>query len=71
MWTFRQRGEVPQLSSRARRGLGGALVGAAAVLHGHPSPPLLPAVAVPVVASTVAAVLARPDAPRARPVVRK
>ncbi|MEU6016455.1 YoaK family protein [Streptomyces sp. NPDC047515] len=49
----------------------GALVGAAAVLHGHPSLPLLLAVAVLAVASTVAAVLARSDAPWARPVVRK
>ncbi|MFJ9682456.1 hypothetical protein ACIRP2_31045 [Streptomyces sp. NPDC101194] len=49
----------------------GALVGAVAVPHGHPGLPLLLGVAVPAVASTVAAVLARSDAPWARPVVTR
>ncbi|MFG2626211.1 YoaK family protein [Streptomyces sp. NPDC048473] len=49
----------------------GALVGAMAVLHGHPRLPLLLAVAVLAVVTLAAIVLARADAPWVRPVVRK
>ncbi|MFD4763010.1 hypothetical protein ACFWOJ_30405 [Streptomyces sp. NPDC058439] len=49
----------------------GALVGAMAVLNGHPRLPLLLALALLAIVTTAAIVLARADAPWARPIVRK
>ncbi|MFJ2269776.1 YoaK family protein [Streptomyces sp. NPDC087849] len=49
----------------------GALVGAVAVLHGHPRLPLLLALAILAAVTAAAIVLARADAPWVRPVVRK
>ncbi|MFF2407557.1 YoaK family protein [Streptomyces sp. NPDC058092] len=49
----------------------GALVGAMAVLHGHPRLPLLLTLALLAAVTTAAIVLARADAPWVRPIVRK
>lgn len=49
----------------------GAVAGAAAVLHGHPTLPLLLAVAILAAASATATALARTDAPWTRPLARK
>ncbi|MFF3258216.1 YoaK family protein [Streptomyces sp. NPDC002932] len=51
--------------------LAGALVGAVAVLHGHPVLPLVLAVAILAVVCLAAGVLARDDGPWTRPVVKK
>lgn len=51
--------------------LAGALVGAVAVLHGHPVLPLVLAVAILAVVCLAARVLARDDGPWTRPVVKK
>jgi uncharacterized membrane protein YoaK (UPF0700 family) len=49
----------------------GAVAGAAAVLHGHPTLPLLLAVAILAAASAAATALARTDAPWTRPLAEK
>lgn len=51
--------------------LAGALVGAVAVLHGHPTLPLVLAVAILAVVCLAAQVLARADGPWTLPVVKK
>ncbi|MGW3654846.1 YoaK family protein [Streptomyces sp. NPDC005151] len=48
----------------------GAVAGATAVLHGHPTLPLLLAVAILAAASAAATVLARTDAPWTRPLAK-
>ncbi|MER5686054.1 hypothetical protein [Streptomyces sp. NPDC002205] len=49
----------------------GAVVGALAVLNGHPTPPLLLAAVILAAASAAATFLARTDAPWTRPLAEK